>query len=61
MDSYFKYFVVPSMLLWHFSFAQCDSDYTYFETVPSNVSILSGDNCLYNLNDNWENPIIIIF
>jgi len=60
MDSYFKYFIVPSMLFWHFSFAQCDSDYTYFETVPSNVSILSGDNCLYNQDLQALNDLVTL-
>ena len=30
------------------SFAQCDSAYTYYPELPSNVTILIGDSCLYD-------------
>ncbi len=29
-------------------YGQCDSDYTYYSELPSNVSILVGDTCLFN-------------
>ena len=29
-------------------FAECDSGYTYYSNLPSNVTILSGDSCLYD-------------
>ena len=29
-------------------FAQCDSAYTYYSGLPSNVTILVGDSCLYD-------------
>ena len=27
--------------------AQCDPEYTYFDTIPDNVNIISGDSCFY--------------
>jgi|TARA_B110000116_G_scaffold263448_1_gene269950 hypothetical protein len=44
-----KYILIPSwLLITNISFAQCDSSYTYFSDLPSSVTILVGDSCLYD-------------
>jgi len=43
-----------------FSFAQnCTDGYTYFSTFPENASVSSGDSCLYDLDLNALNDLIL--
>ena len=43
-----KLFSVTIVLLFQVIFGQCDSAYTYYPDLPSNVTILIGDSCLYD-------------
>tara|TARA_B100000315_G_scaffold116522_1_gene106850 strand:+ start:3037 stop:4095 length:1059 start_codon:yes stop_codon:yes gene_type:complete len=42
--------LIITFLSFHWIQGQCDSGYTYFDTLPSNVHILAGDTCLYDLD-----------
>ena len=41
-------------------FAECDSGYTYYSNLPSNVTILSGDSCLYDDDISVLDSLILI-
>ena len=38
--------------------AQCDPEYTYFDTIPDNVNIINGDSCFYTSDINVLNALI---
>ena len=38
--------------------AQCDPEYTYFDTIPDNVNIINGDSCFYASDINVLNALI---
>lgn len=38
--------------------AQCDPEYTYFDTIPDNVNIISGDSCFYTSDIDVLNALI---
>ena len=48
------FFWTLNIFLLKFINAQCDSNFTYFPELPSNVTILVGDTCLNN------NDIIVL-
>ena len=41
-------FLVITLSITKFLYAQCDSTFTYFSNLPNNVTILVGDSCLSN-------------
>ena len=38
--------------------AQCDPEYTYFDTIPDNVNIINGDSCFYTSDIDVLNALI---
>ena len=38
--------------------AQCDPEYTYFDTIPDNVNIIDGDSCFYTSDIDVLNALI---
>jgi len=38
--------------------AQCDPEYTYFDTIPDNVNIINGDSCFYTNDIDVLNALI---
>ena len=42
---FFKYFILVIILIQRFVFAQCDSGFTYVDSIPGNINILLGDSC----------------
>ena len=38
--------------------AQCDPEYTYFDTIPDNVNIINGDSCFYTKDIDVLNALI---
>ena len=53
-----KYFILVVTLISRFLFGQCDSAYTYFDSIPGNVNILAGDSCFSNQDLEGLNDII---
>jgi hypothetical protein len=43
-----KYFILVVTLIFRFVFSQCDSAFTYFNSIPGSVNILAGDSCFYD-------------
>ncbi|SVA40558.1 uncharacterized protein METZ01_LOCUS93412, partial [marine metagenome] len=43
-----KYLILVFTLIIRFVFSQCDSAFTYFNSIPGNVNILVGDSCFYD-------------
>ena len=43
-----KYFIIIFSFVIKSAMSQCDSAFTYFNTVPGNVNILAGDSCFYD-------------
>ena len=42
---FFKYFILVIIFIQRFVFAQCDSGFTYVDSIPGNINILLGDSC----------------
>ena len=42
---FFKYFILVIILIQRFVFTQCDSGFTYVDSIPGNINILLGDSC----------------
>ena len=53
-----KYFILVFTLITRFVFSQCDSAFTYFDSIPGNVNILMGDSCFYDQDLEALNDLI---
>ena len=42
-----KFSVILLILIQFPLHAQCDPEYTYFDTIPASVNIIDGDSCFY--------------
>ena len=48
MNKFYQSILVVVLISNHTLLSQCDTAYTYIDSLPSNVNILFGDTCLYN-------------
>ncbi|MEC7850242.1 MAG: T9SS type A sorting domain-containing protein [Candidatus Neomarinimicrobiota bacterium] len=53
-----KYFILVVTLIFRFVFSQCDSAFTYFNSIPGSVNILAGDSCFYDQDLEALNDLI---
>ena len=48
MNKFYQSILVVVLISNHTLLSQCDTAYTYIDSLPSNVNILFGDTCFYN-------------
>ena len=48
MNKFYQSILVVVLISSHTLLSQCDTAYTYLDSLPSNVNILFGDTCFYN-------------
>ena len=57
---FFKYFILVIILILRFVFAQCDSGFTYVDSIPGNINIVLGDSCFSDLDLSVLSDLITI-